>query len=754
MNDKILNKKLKSIFIFSLCILILLSLFAFSFTGLFLKSIEDSTNIKLENEVQYYKGRITRQIDRNFEILETISIMISDNLGEDEIIFINKLKDFDDKNSFISLSYFDKTGRGYVSLDDADLVYIRNINNSDRYVRDTYLKAIKGQRVISDTFVGALSNQEVFMIAVPVYSDNELAGVLTATDVIEAFSEEINNDIILYGHGHLHLIDSDGNFLVDGHRVIDDIENIFNEPYLNQDEITNIKDKMAKNEKISFDFTYNNIKYQVALEPLGVNGWYLFCINSLNDLNHDLYTISFMVILFFFIILLVLLVILMYVYKTIKKSNEDLKEIACYDRLTKINNLYNFLSLAKNRMEESDKYSIAIFNVKHFKYINEVFGRENADNLLKRIAVVLNENLDNKVEFACRESSDIFYLYLSDTNKDIIIDRLNRIIKEICNEFEICNSNYQLVIRCGAAIASDGDSLEVTMNHAMFAMAKNKESNRDNIWFFDSKLHEQEIMDNYIESHANEALEKREFKVYLQSKINFKTGEICGVEALARWIKDDGTIIYPGTFISLFEKNGFTIKLDLYMFEEVCRLIRNWIDNNIEPVPVSINQSKLTLFEKGYIDKLVSILEKYDISAKYISLEILERLAMDNIDELNIRLNSLKKIGFRISLDDFGTGYSSLNALGKLNVDEIKIDRSFLNETINNKNERQQLLMKEIINFSSKLNIKTVVEGVETEADYKFAKEIGSDIGQGYYFDKPLSAVDFTDRLKKGKYYD
>lgn len=207
-------------------------------------------------------------------------------------------------------------------------------------------------------------------------------------------------------------------------------------------------------------------------------------------------------------------------------------------------------------------------------------------------------------------------------------------------------------------------------------------------------------------------------------------------------------MIYPGQFIPIFEKNGFCSNLDLYMVEQVCRQIRVWIDEGTTPVPLSVNQSKLLFYEVDYIDKMKGLLEKYQVPGNLITLEILEGLAMGNIDELNEKILRLKELGFRISMDDFGSGYSSLNTMASLKIDEVKFDREFLLRLQERgmDYDRQVVIMSEIVELTKKLKISTVVEGVETQENEDLIKKLGCGYGQGYYYSRPVSVEEFSEK--------
>ena len=251
---------------------------------------------------------------------------------------------------------------------------------------------------------------------------------------------------------------------------------------------------------------------------------------------------------------------------------------------------------------------------------------------------------------------------------------------------------------------------------------------------------------NDIESAMYIALKNQEFKLFLQPKNDLRTGQVVGAEALVRWQKADGSYRYPNEFIPLFEANGFCTKLDIYMVEQACRQIREWIDAGNEPIPISINQSKLLFSNRSYVSELEEVVDRYGVAHDLITLEILEGVAMNDMKLLVSQIQLLHEKGFRVSLDDFGTGYSSLNMLYQLKIDELKLDRGFLRKASNGDAARRQIILEQVIGFAKKLGISTVAEGVETEEDRRNMEALSCDIGQGYFYDKPIAAQVFTEK--------
>lgn len=232
--------------------------------------------------------------------------------------------------------------------------------------------------------------------------------------------------------------------------------------------------------------------------------------------------------------------------------------------------------------------------------------------------------------------------------------------------------------------------------------------------------------------------------MYLQPKMDLQNHTISGAEALVRWIVDGKQTIFPDQFIPLFERNGFCIKLDFYMVEEACKQIRAWMDDGRSPIPISVNQTKLLLYEDDYVERLCAITRKYDVPNRYITLEILEGLALENPEKVAVCIDQLHSHGFSISMDDFGNGYASLTTLSQLQIDELKLDRSFLLQADQNTEHNRRKILEVVIEVAKRLHISTVAEGIETEAHEQLMREMHCNYGQGYFYSRPIPADEFT----------
>ncbi|MEG1049599.1 MAG: EAL domain-containing protein, partial [Oscillospiraceae bacterium] len=260
------------------------------------------------------------------------------------------------------------------------------------------------------------------------------------------------------------------------------------------------------------------------------------------------------------------------------------------------------------------------------------------------------------------------------------------------------------------------------------------------------------IEEQEISSQMHKALENGEFIPYYQPKYNLCTGEIVGAEALVRWIHPTKGVIPPQNFIQLFEKNGFISSVDFYMWECVCKYLNGVIQAGKTPLPVSVNVSRVDVYNPNLCDFLQGLVKKYNISPDLLELEITENSYIENAEELIKTINDLKALGFTIEMDDFGSGYSSLNMLSDVPVDVIKLDMRFLQSK--NAFSGQKNILSFIVSLANWMDVQTVAEGIETVEQVEFLRSLGYAKGQGYYFAKPMPQAEYEQLLEKNEVLD
>ena len=259
---------------------------------------------------------------------------------------------------------------------------------------------------------------------------------------------------------------------------------------------------------------------------------------------------------------------------------------------------------------------------------------------------------------------------------------------------------------------------------------------------FNTAINQKMLRDKILEDKMRDALTKSNFEVYYQPKISLKTGKATGAEALIRWRDPEDGLIMPGEFIPLFERNGFIIATDLFVFETICADIQRWLREGKTPPVVSFNLSKANIENPQFLNTYKNIIHHYGIPTKYIEFEFTETLMYDNLAILSKIIDEIHDIGATCSMDDFGSGYSSLNMLKNINVDVLKLDKEFFNEE-ETLSQKSKTVIKSVIELAQELNLHTISEGIEKQEDVLFLKDIGCDFIQVYYFAKPMPVKEF-----------
>ncbi len=402
--------------------------------------------------------------------------------------------------------------------------------------------------------------------------------------------------------------------------------------------------------------------------------------------------------------------------------------------------------LANNK---DSTYALYYINVKNFKLINEAFGHNIGDKTLKQISDIFNKYTREDEAFA-RVISDTFVLFKRHKTRNGQIATFAAITDEIKRTCALIQDKYTIDFSVGLIVIDDDNrdlSVNTLIDRVIIATRNNPDKPGTNYTFYEDDLRQEYIYQANLENNMYTALAKGEFIPYLQPKFDIITNRIIGSEALVRWMSPTNGFMVPDSFIPIFEKNGFIAEIDLYMLEEVCKTLRDYIMNNYPIYPCSVNLSRVTLNHPDLVSRIKLIVDEYRIPSEYIEFEITENVFVSDHETIAKTLNELKDMGFSISMDDFGSGYSSLILLKDLPIDVLKLDRHFLDADDANPNTYH--IMKSIIDMSKSLNIKVVCEGVETTRQAQFLKDIGCEVGQGYLFAKPMPVKDFNDLFKK-----
>lgn len=684
-------------------------------------------SLKLQGEVSAIKGfaALIAQIDYN------------------ENTIVQSLKAITKDSDFEHLGFVTPDGRVLSSSNNS-------INIADR---DYFTAALIGKTVISKPITSKIRDDKIIAIATPVKKENKIIGVLVAS-----YSADKLNELFLSSFGssgYAYIVTNEGEIIAKNSTIyaLSDSENIFDvmrkSEFYGNDNFNNIYKNLAANISGQAKYQYSGQTRLMSYSTIDVNDWNIISIVPEEAITQNKNKIVQSTILTTIAIMLLFMFLIFYIYQAHKKHVNELAKLVFVDELTGANTMTKFKFDAANLIKNTadSAYVLLKIDIDRFKLINDLYGLETGNQVLKIIAQALEKTICSKTDLCARVTADEFVILLSLSNPDhrekylAFETYVNEKLRELVD--------IKIIFRQGRYMVEKGDTnLALMLEKVNFAhrLAKKK-----GLLLCDylEDIKESAIREKEIENRMEYALANKEFVVFLQPKYNLKNEKIVGAEALVRWKTDGIDIVYPDSFIPLFEQNGFITKLDLYMYENVCKIIRGWIDSGLAPVTVSVNFSRIHLRNKTLVDQLSSIADSYALPHHLLEIEITETAIFDSLDIFEEVFQKIRQAGFTLSMDDFGTGYSSLGMLKNLPIDVLKIDRGFFTEARDQ--ERAYAVIASVMDMAKKLNIHTVAEGVETQEHIDILRDFGCETVQGYYFAKPMPVEEFEQRLNAAK---
>ena len=432
-----------------------------------------------------------------------------------------------------------------------------------------------------------------------------------------------------------------------------------------------------------------------------------------------------------------------YFYLMEKRKEKELEKIAFYDRLTGVRNFEKF-KIDAAELVRGGGYVIVMFDINHFRSVTTGFGPKEGQRLLRLLCRKVAGAIQSS-EILAHGSNDLFVLLLQDTGDAAIRERLYDLQESIKSEITKSTALYNVSLAFGVYRPTKGEhDMEKMMELVDLARVESKNGFKGGIVFYEADLGARTIREAEIENKMEQALQNKEFIVHYQPKYDLNTEKVAGAEALVRWNSDKG-LIMPGEFIDLFERNGFVLKLDLYVFEVVCADIRKWLDEGRKVLPIAVNVSRLHLLDTDFVSEYGALISKYRVPPELLELELTENMPMASEDFLVEVFNNIARLGVSLAIDDFGSGYSSLNILHTMPFDTLKIDQMFFQNKTGS--ERGRRIIETVVLMAQKLGITVVAEGVETKEQVAFLKAIGCNMVQGFYFAKPMPSYEFEHLL-------
>ncbi len=710
------------------------------FNAHIMNKVSNSTDATMEEIIIQQAFNFSSKIEGEMTAMKMIAagIATSSDVNDIKLETITKISE---KSDFDYIMVVDKKG-------DARYSNGSSANLSDR---DYFQEALAGETVLSEPVRSKIRDADIIALATPITYNGEIIGVLTGSHLADTL------DYLFLpsfgGKGYAYITNNEGKVIAESLNSYSLLEtdnafDLFRKAHFyDGDDFATIQRKVYANQSGHSKYVYKDQRRLMHYMTIKVNGWNIFSIVPDEVVSQDANEITLSTTLLSLAFVGMLIVLVLRIFRMQRANLEKMTELAFVDELTKAATLSKFKLDAQELLTlHPDKTFILIkLDVANFKMINRIYGYTEGDRLLIGIANAIRTKLPASNGLFARFNTDEFII-MHEINAGTNLKANRAGVQKVIRDSMGDDFRYKLFIPTGRYIITPGSEHDITsaIEKVSFAHSQAKQ-NKIELYDYDESVSQNALYQKEIENKMEAALHEHEFKVYLQPKYYLSDETLAGAEALVRWKSGDGDIVYPSKFIPLFEENGFITKLDMYMFEKICVIIKEWLAKGLTPVTVSVNFSRNHLDNPGFVDALCGIADKYGVDHGLLEIELTESTILQNEDILTDVLAKLHRAGFTLSMDDFGTGYSSLGFLKNIPVDVIKIDRSFF--TTANDAARAKIVISNIIKMAGELGIETVAEGVESVEHIELLRELGCDIVQSYYFAMPMPEPDFVTRL-------
>lgn len=591
-------------------------------------------------------------------------------------------------------------------------------------------------------------DQQSLLYSVPLHDGDEIIGALSGVRDKTNMQQMIQPSSFS-GRGLTCIINHQGEVIISPTELDDfmQLESIFQDGAGGQtaQEIHQMKEDMSSGQSGVFSFTaVDGTRLVLSYQPLHSYNWVLLALAPADIISSetDLYIHqSFIIITAAVLVLLVLVVLLLKNYQT---HYRKLERIAFVDPVTEGMNGPAFSLRCKELIEPAppNSYCVVALNIFDLTLINESFGSVERDKTLRYVMQVL-QGAVNQDEAAAYAARDYFFLCLREGDPESISRRLAELVQRI-NAFNTdLREPYYLRIQQGVYIVEEpGQDTTIIRDRALTACRNHLPDSQEVCAFYDQALTQMLQREHELNVLFEAALANEEFEVYLQPKVSLTDGHVHGAEALVRWIHPKLGPIFPSDFIPLFERSGKICRLDFYVFEQVCKVLRRWMDEGRAPIVVSVNLSRQNFVNRNFLQEYAQTARQYQIPKGMIEFELTESIFFEDrgIAYVKEEIREMHRLGFGCSLDDFGAGYSSLGLLMEFDVDVIKLDRRFFTSVDNPKTRK---VVDAIVSLARELKMDTVAEGIETTEQLELLRAVHCDSVQGYIYSRPLPIPEF-----------
>ncbi|MEG0830213.1 MAG: EAL domain-containing protein [Anaerovoracaceae bacterium] len=747
------NSKLVTFLAF-LLICLLMGTLCFQYYKQLQKTIKEESGGYLQEISQLLGSNTSRIIDENFDVLDTVAAVIkgakAKTFGEFYPIIAEQQKSWGFKNIFL----IDLNGVAYDINGDTKSL------GAEDFLQDVI---VNKKPTISPSVAEGKDDSIVFSVPVQGITVGEVEFCAIAASYDLSTFDQVLSMTAFGGEAYAHVVQRDGSVIIrsssknadqSGYNIMNTIKTARMD---GDNDFETLKKDIAAGENGLVSYTLNGEHKYMAYTPLKFQDWTLLTFVPVSVVNAKSNIMLSLTLLLCGIITVGFGILVIFLTTSFHRHQRALEKIAYEDAVTGGGTIQKFYIDATRLLKKTSvqkPYAMIYMNILKFKVLNEQFGRKACDDLLRSVSVGVTQNLADD-ECMGRQYADTFCILVHYEGEKQLAMRLSNwrakaidYIKEINTAWLPQNAEFGVYVI---------DNIELPLSHmidrAKLSLLGTAGVLNDKMKYtiYDENIRRILLREKQLEDRMGKALQAHEFEVYLQPKYNTQSEHIEGAEALVRWNSPEEGLIYPGEFIPVFEKNGFVAKIDLFVFEEVCRIIERSIKEGTPHVRISVNCSRVHLRVPNFLNEYRTVVEKYKIPRNMLELEFTESGMFEDVDALIKIIDEIHSMGFECSMDDFGSGYSSLNLICKIPVDTLKLDRVFFNDSFSD-GHRTKSVVGSIISMAKSLNMETVAEGIEEREQVDMLKKLDCDYIQGYYFAKPVPVQVFEQLLLEDVY--
>ncbi|NLL76874.1 MAG: EAL domain-containing protein [Clostridiales bacterium] len=705
------------------------------------KKLNDEIISALEETSEQSVVILNKEVEGEFTLLTEVAYRLSVRGDFDPKEAVEELQRISQRNSVKRMGIIMPDGQAYTT--DNKVLDLRD--------REFFQDSVQGKRGISGRLQDKDNGEDIVVFSMPIYEGENVCAVVFMTFRLEEI-QNLFSVSVFDGEGYTYVIEENGDIVLDTtvSKGLSNYENIYSalkDASVDNREVAHKMKKDLERGESGYIRFHNKIDKYMYYSPLQAKSWYVLNVVPADVMDSTRDFIMFLTYALCTALAGIFAIFILYIIKTEQRKKKELSNILYVDNVTGGYSYARFCAEAQNCLKSTTgNAAYIVMDVDQFKIVNELFGYEKGDTTLCYIWKMWKKH-SRENEIYARRIADKFVALWYFNSREELDKRVESFLDALQKSFSDTISEYILKVSLGIYIVKDkNEDTQHMLNYATMAHSSIKGQEDIQYAFYDDDFRAKLLQEKLLRDQMKLALQNEEFTVYYQPRYSVLTKKLVGAEALVRWKKADGSTVMPGSFIPLAEKNGFISHLDKYIFAEVCKKQKEWMNKGKQAVPVSVNLSRRHLYDDSFMEEYRKMVEDTAVPAKYMQLELTESAMFENQEALCQIIDKLHAMGFNILMDDFGTGYSSLMMLKSIPIDVLKLDKSFVDDFDDPKGRK---IITSVIELAQALNIEVTAEGVETKEQYEFLRELGCNTIQGFYFAKPMPDEEFEKLLEE-----